>query len=235
MPSSKATRRRPTSSESRATRPRRRASDFHTQSLCRMDIVPSIRNAACPQTRPNAMFSIARTYRAESGRSKIPADKATAPAMIGHLARSKPSRWGILRATDGLRSCPERHIGDRCIPPHHPLSLPAAQPHHDRRREAAVEDAPREGPHRITTPRGSGCSSSAENAPAAPASAHVIPGGARISAKGFRRGGHHAPPAFVRVTASVDSARNLGSWHPRLPTPLSLVRGKPKPTNSPRP
>jgi len=181
MPSSKATRRRPTSSEPRVTRPRRRASDFHTRSLCRMDIVPSIRNAACPQTRPNAMFSIARTYRAESGRSKIPADKATAPAMIGHLARSKPSRWGILRATDGLRSCPERHIGDRCIPPHHPLSLPAAQPHHDRRREAAVEDAPREGPHRITTPRGSGCSSSAENAPAAPASAHVIPGGAYFS------------------------------------------------------
>ena len=58
---------------------------------------------------------------------------------------------------------------------------------------------------------------------------------ARTSAKGFRRGGHHAPPAFVRVTASVDSARNLGSWRPRLPTPLSLVRGKPKPTNSPRP
>jgi hypothetical protein len=41
------------------------------------------------------MFSIARTYRAESGRSKIPADKTTAPTMIGHLARSKSSRWGI--------------------------------------------------------------------------------------------------------------------------------------------
>ena len=139
MPSSKATRRRPTPSEPRVTRPRRRVSDFHTRSLCRMDIVPSIRNAACPQTRPNAMFSIARTYRAESGRSKIPADKTTAPAMIGHLARSKSSRWGILRATHGLRSSPERHIGDRCIPPHHPFSLPAAQRHHDRRREAAVE------------------------------------------------------------------------------------------------
>jgi len=43
----------------------------------------------------------------------------------------------------------------------------------------------------------------------------------------------HAPPVFARVTASVDSVRSLGSWRPRLPTPLSPVRGRPKPTNSP--
>ena len=35
------------------------------------------------------MFSLASTYCAESGRSKIPADNATASATIGHLARTK--------------------------------------------------------------------------------------------------------------------------------------------------
>jgi hypothetical protein len=43
------------------------------------------------------MFSLASTYCAEIGRSKIPADEATASATVGHLARSKSSRWGILR------------------------------------------------------------------------------------------------------------------------------------------
>jgi hypothetical protein len=120
MPSSKATRRRPTPSEARVTRPRRRVSDFHTRSLCTMGIVVSIRNVACPQTRPDAMFSISSTYRAESGQSKIPADEATAPAKVGHLAREQvfarrhfaTSRW-CCRAPRP-RSCEAKARCPRC-------------------------------------------------------------------------------------------------------------------------
>jgi len=36
------------------------------------------------------MSGLARIYRAEGGRSKIPADEATVPAPAGHLARSNP-------------------------------------------------------------------------------------------------------------------------------------------------
>src|SRR4030095_6764399 len=86
---SKATRRRPLTSEPRATRSRRRVSEFHTRSFCSMDTVLSIRNVACPQTRPSATSRPASIYRAGGGRSKIPADEATAPATAGHLARSK--------------------------------------------------------------------------------------------------------------------------------------------------
>src|SRR2546428_13485090 len=44
-----------------------------------------------------------------------------------------------LIATDRLRRRPERLIRHRCIAPHHPLRLPAAERHHNRRREALVE------------------------------------------------------------------------------------------------
>ena len=88
MPSSKATRRRPTPSEPRVTRPRRRVSDFHTRSLCTMGIVVSIRNVACPQARPNAMLRPASTYHAGGARPKIPEIRATRPGTAGHLARA---------------------------------------------------------------------------------------------------------------------------------------------------
>ena len=42
-------------------------------------------------------------------------------------------------ATDGLCSGPQRGVGHRGIPPHHPLRLPAAEGLDDRRGKAAVE------------------------------------------------------------------------------------------------
>src|SRR5436309_3629210 len=44
-----------------------------------------------------------------------------------------------LDAAYGLRSYPQRLIHHRRVPPHHPLGLPAAEGHHDRRHEAPVE------------------------------------------------------------------------------------------------
>jgi hypothetical protein len=74
---------RPAPSEPTPTQPWRRVSNFHTRSLCRMDTVPSIRNVANPQVRPNAMLRLASTYRAEVGRSKCQQIRATAPARSG--------------------------------------------------------------------------------------------------------------------------------------------------------
>jgi len=93
-PSSKGARRRSLPSEPRATRSRWRVSEFHTRSLCRMDIVLSTRNVPCPQTRPSDMSRLTCIYRAEAVDSKIPADEATARATVGHLARRNLWRWG---------------------------------------------------------------------------------------------------------------------------------------------
>jgi len=87
MPSSKATRWRPPPSEPTATPSRRRVRKFHTRSLCiSIGTVVSIRNVAYPQTRLNAMFRVASTYRAENGRSKIRADESNS-ACDGRASR----------------------------------------------------------------------------------------------------------------------------------------------------
>src|SRR5713101_4665622 len=48
-----------------------------------MNTVLSIRNVACPQTRPNATFRLASTNRAEVARSKIPAGRQQRPRRPG--------------------------------------------------------------------------------------------------------------------------------------------------------